>query len=402
MNSQRAAVPFNELRHLRPDDAKLADAAGSWKSAYVHIPFCLRQCPYCDFAIVDESINGRSDVDRYVDAVIAEVGMEGPFGPLDAVNFGGGTPTRLSAEQLGSIVDAIRSRFGFSDIVEISLEANPEDWTPELAAGLLDAGFNRVSIGAQSFDDSVLRSLGRNHDASAVGSTLESARRAGFPSVSLDLIFGHPSESDESWEQSVRSALALEPDHMSTYSLTVEPGTVLSREIHDGAPQPDPDAQASRYERFGELAEREGIVRYELSNHARTGHVCRYNLGTWAHAEYVAFGLGAHDHRSGRRGRNHRRIDRYLADVEAGVRPRIGEDAIDASTADGDRLMLGLRLAAGVPVGPTARCFIESSAGKRLIEADVMAEQNGRLVVLKPMLTDAVVREALSVSSGDC
>ncbi len=402
MSSHTPSVRADEFQRLRPDDPRLADAAEGWRSAYVHVPFCLRRCPYCDFAIVDESSEGRSDVDRYVDAVIAEIGMEGSFGPLDAVNFGGGTPTRLSAEQLGSIVGAIEKRFGFSDSVEISLEANPEDWTPDLAGGLVDVGFNRVSIGAQSFDDAVLGALGRSHDAGIIASTVESARSAGISSVSLDLIFGHPSESDTSWEHSVRSALDLEPDHMSTYSLTVEPGTALSREVLAGAPAPDPDTQASRYERFAELAGREGIVRYELSNHARIGHVCRYNLATWAHAEYVAFGLGAHDHRSGRRGRNHRRMDRYLADVEGGVRPRLGEETIDAVTAEGDRLMLGLRLAAGVPLGPTARCFMESAAGLRLTEAGVMGERNGRLVVLDPMLTDAVVREALSVSAGDC
>jgi coproporphyrinogen III oxidase-like Fe-S oxidoreductase len=221
MSSRRP--PFSRLRDLRPDDVRLADAAEGWRSAYVHIPFCLRRCPYCDFAIVDESAVGRSDVDRYVDAVVAEIGMERSFGPLDAINFGGGTPTRLEARQLASIVDALDHQFGLDDSVEVSLEANPEDWTQELAADLVDAGFNRVSIGAQSFDDGVLAALGRNHDAASIASTVRSARDGGFPSVSLDLIFGHPSESDASWDRSVRSAISLEPNHISTYSLTVEP-----------------------------------------------------------------------------------------------------------------------------------------------------------------------------------
>jgi putative oxygen-independent coproporphyrinogen III oxidase len=400
MSSRRP--PFSRLRDLRPDDVRLADAAEGWRSAYVHIPFCLRRCPYCDFAIVDESAVGRSDVDRYVDAVVAEIGMERSFGPLDAINFGGGTPTRLEAQQLASIVDALDHQFGLDDAVEVSLEANPEDWTQELAADLVDAGFNRVSIGAQSFDDGVLAALGRNHDAASVASTVRSARDGGFPSVSLDLIFGHPSESDASWDRSVRSAISLEPDHISTYSLTVEPGTVLSRQVLGGQPEPDPDTQASRYERFVALAEPEGIIRYELSNHARTGHVCRYNLATWSHAEYVAFGLGAHDHRDGRRARNHRRIDRYLTDVEAGVRPRLGSEKIDAATAAVDRLMLGLRLSSGVAIDDAARRFIASPPGQRLIDAGIMAVHEARLVVLEPMMTDAVVREALSVSSGDC
>lgn len=402
MSSHVPTMTMGELIGLRPDDPRLADAAGSWRSAYIHIPFCLRRCPYCDFAIVDESVSGRSDVDPYVEAVIAEIAMEKPFGPLDAVNFGGGTPTRLGARQLGVILDAVRERFGLSADVEVSLEANPEDWTLDLAVQLVHGGFNRVSIGAQSFDDRVLAALGRNHDAGAIGSVVANARDAGFTSVSIDLIFGHPSETDASWDHSVRSALALEPDHMSTYGLTVEQGTVLSRQVLAGAPSPDPDVQAARYERFTEIGGQAGFVRYELSNHATPGHVCRYNLATWSHAQYVAFGLGAHDHRSGVRGRNHRRMDRYLEDVRSGARPRIGVKAIDASTAEGDKLMLGLRLAAGVPLGPTAERLIGSAAGRRLIEAGVMEVRGGRLVVTKPMLTDAVVREALSVSRDDC
>jgi len=351
---------------------------------------------------VDESAVGRSEVSRYVEAIIAEIEMEDPFGPLDAVNFGGGTPTRLTADQLGGILDELSDKFGLTDGVEVSLEANPEDWTPQLASELVEEGFTRVSMGAQSFDDDVLVALGRNHDARSIVSAVESARNAEFGSVSVDLIFGQPIETDRSWDQTVRSALSLGPDHISTYSLTVEAGTALSRDVLAGGPAPDADVQASRYERFVELAEPAGIIRYELSNHARTGHACRYNLATWSHAEYVAFGLGAHDHRNGRRGRNHRRLDRYLEAVEADVRPRIGVETIDGETADGDRLMLGLRLAAGVPLDPPARRFVASKAGQRLIEAGVMDERKGRLVVLKPMLTDAVVREALSVSSGDC
>ncbi|MDA2980094.1 MAG: radical SAM protein, partial [Actinomycetota bacterium] len=176
----------------RPDSPELAAAASLWKSAYIHIPFCLRRCPYCDFAIVDESTNGRDSVERYVEALIAEIEMESEFGPLDAINFGGGTPTRLEPAKLGSIVDALRVRFGAHDDVEISLEANPEDWSDSLGDGLVDAGFTRVSVGAQSFDNGVLSALGRNHTADQISETIGSARRVGFGSVSVDLIFGLP------------------------------------------------------------------------------------------------------------------------------------------------------------------------------------------------------------------
>lgn len=387
---------------MRPDSADLADAATLWKSAYVHIPFCLRRCPYCDFAIVDESVEGRSSVERYVDAVLAEIEMESGIGPLDAINFGGGTPTRLAPEQLASIVESLETRFSTRGGAEISLEANPEDWTESLAAGLVEGGFTRVSIGAQSFDDHVLSSLGRNHTADTIASTVASARAVGFRSVSIDLIFGHPGESDESWQTSVERALSLDPDHVSTYSLTVEPGTQLSRQVRSGAPAPDDDVQADRYEYFVEKADAAGIIRYEVSNHARDGHACRYNLSTWGNGEYVAFGLGAHDHIGRVRSRNHRRIDRYLEAVEAGERPRLGSETLGAAASERDALMFGLRLACGAVLTDTATHFVESREGKRLIDAGVMGLSGGRLVVYKPMLTDAVVREASSVSAADC
>lgn len=387
---------------MRPDSADLADAAAGWKSAYLHIPFCLRRCPYCDFAIVDESVDGRRDVDRYVDAVLAEIEMEDGIGPLNAINFGGGTPTRLAPQQLIAMVSSLRSRFSCTDDVEVSLEVNPEDWTQDLASALAEGGFTRVSLGAQSFDDDVLRALGRSHTADTIAACVASARSAGFRSVSIDLIFGHPAESDESWRTSVDRALALDPDHISTYSLTVEPGTQLSREVRGGAPGPDDDTQADRYEYFLERAGAEGIIRYEVSNHARVGHACRYNLSTWSNGEYIAFGLAAHDHINRVRSRNHRRIDRYLEAVEADTRPRLGSETLSVAASERDALMLELRLACGAAMTDTAEWFVASPEGQRLINAGVMELRAGRLVVVDPLVTDAVAREALSVSVLDC
>jgi len=387
---------------LAADSGELADAARAWKSAYVHIPFCLRRCPYCDFAIVDESVDGRSLVDRYVAAIHLEIGMEGGIGRLDAINFGGGTPSRLSPMQLGSIVDRLRSTYGLADDVEISLEANPEDWTDDTAAQLVSVGFTRVSLGAQSFDGEVLAVLGRNHIDTDIARCVSSARGAGFASVSLDLIFGHGAESERSWDQTVAKALALEPDHMSTYALTVEAGTDLARAIEGGAVPPDEDLQADRYERFTDAAEAGGLRRYEVSNHARAGHACRYNLSTWSNGEYLGFGLGAHDHRRGQRSRNKARIEGYLASIDADERPRAGIENLDAHDEARDTLMLGLRLACGTPMSELAECFLGSPKGLMFLDAGVIAVVSGRVVVLKPMLTDAVVREALSVSAGDC
>jgi oxygen-independent coproporphyrinogen-3 oxidase len=380
----------------------LADSAKEWKSAYVHIPFCAQRCGYCDFAIVDESDGTGADHGRYVDALIAEIAMETPFGQLDAVNFGGGTPTRLTAVQLGRIVTAIDERFGLAPDCEVSLEANPEDWSRELADGLLAAGFTRVSLGAQSFDQSILGVLGRHHGPQTVDKAVDSAHKAGFTTVSIDLINGHPGESDRSWHDTVTRSLDLPVDHISTYALTVEPGTDLSRQVLGGAPAPDDDTQADRYAFFCEASAAAGFDRYEVSNHARPGHACRYNLSTWAHGEYLGFGMGAHDHRWGVRSRNHRRLDRYYSDIATGVRPRLGSEVLSMFERERDEFMLGVRLAAGVRMSPFVERYLETIESQRLLAAGIIRVDGDRLVVMDPMLTDAVAREALSVSVDDC
>ncbi len=387
---------------LRANDADLADAAHLWKSAYVHIPFCAHRCPYCDFAIVDESVEANVDHRRYVDALVREIEMEDPFGPLDAVNFGGGTPSLLSSEQLGEIIEALRRRFGFRAHTEVSLEVNPEDWSTDTGGNLRSVGFTRVSIGAQSFDEQIMGVLSRRHSADATTEAVHSARVSGFRTISLDLIYGHPRETSASWAGSVDRALDLPIDHISTYALTVERGTALSREILAGATPPDGDVQAERYETFCERSSTAGFDRYEVSNHARPGHACVYNLSTWTHGEYLGFGLGAHDHRWGVRSRNHHRLDRYLEDVEAGIRPRLGTEHLDADSQDRDRFMLGLRLAAGTPASGFATTFLDSPEGTRLLDHGLIIVEGDRVVVTQPMLTDAVAREALSVSSYDC
>lgn len=385
---------------VRADDPTLADAAHGWKSAYVHIPFCRRRCPYCDFAIVDES-SSAVDHERYVNAVLAEIAMADDFAVLDAVNLGGGTPSLLTADQIGRMIAALRERFGLARDVEVSMELNPEDWTSEFGEGLAAAGVTRVSIGTQSMDRSMLGVLGRVHEPDLVAEVVAQARPL-FGSLNIDLIFGHAAESATSWEQTVAAALALDVDHISTYALTVEAGTHLAAEVRDGAPEPDPDTQADRYERFLEVAGAAGFDRYEVSNHARPGKACRYNLSTWAHGEYAAFGMAAHGHRWGTRTRNHRRIDRYLEDVEGGRRPLLGSETLDACAQERDRLMLGVRLAAGTPMSRVATAFVASEGGEALLAAGIMEVRSGRLVVTRPLLSDAVAREALSVPVSDC
>ncbi|HEX5672000.1 MAG TPA: radical SAM family heme chaperone HemW, partial [Acidimicrobiia bacterium] len=350
-------------------------------------------CPYCDFAVVA----GRDDlIERYVAAVLAEITGEPDWRSLRSVYLGGGTPSRVNPALLAAIVATLGDRFGFEPGAEVSLEANPEDWTPELARELIAAGFNRVSFGAQSFHPDVLRSLGRAHRPEAIAAAVAAARQAGFESVNLDLIYGTPGERLSDWEDTLRKAVGIGPDHVSCYSLTVERGTELYRQVAAGSPGPDPDLQADEYELAEELLTSHGFVAYEVSNWARPGHHCRYNLAVWGQAEYLSFGMGAHRFRDGVRSHNLSRLDLYLDAIEKGESPRRGMESIQGWAAEQERLFLGLRRRAGVKSGAAGPQLLESAEGKELLSAGALGTMGDRLVVLRPLLTDAVIRAVLA------
>ncbi len=371
----------------------LADGAASERSAYVHIPFCHRRCPYCDFAVIDMEVDA-SPIDRYLAAIEAEIAMSEDWRPLHAVNLGGGTPSVLSAEQIGAVLTALEHRLGILEDAEVSIEANPEDMTGPYAEQLRSVGVNRVSLGTQSFDASVLGALGRAHTPDDGVVAVTNARAAGMKTVNIDLIFGTPCESIDSWIATVRTALALGTEHLSAYALTVELGTELSRLVADGAPGPDDDDQADKYD---ELARRADLFHYEVSNWARPGHECRYNLTTWTHGEYLGFGIGAHAHRAGVRTRNYRRLDQYLHRVESRALPIQGTEQLGEWKREKERVFLGLRLRTGVLAGVAGAELVSSAIGRRFVDAGVIATEGDRLVVLRPLLTDAVAREVLGL-----
>ena len=379
---------------LRPDSPELADHAGSWRSAYVHIPFCARVCPYCDFAVVA----GQDDQTvRYVNAVVGEIAAEQSWSPLDAVFVGGGTPSRIGPDELGRILTALADRFGLADGCEVTLEANPEDWSPAVGDALVGAGFNRVSFGVQSFDPAVLEALGRLHTTGEARAVVGMARSSGFESVSLDLIYGHPRETAASWTQTLELAIAAAPDHVSAYALTVESGTVLWKQVRSGAPAPDDDVQADRWLEAAARLDAAGFVRYEISNHSKPGHGCRYNLAVWGQAEYLAFGLGAHGYRDGVRSRRVRRLPTYIDRVTSGIGAVQGTDMVGGWDAELERLMLGLRRTAGVAVGDGGEVLLASEEGNRLVDAGVLAVVDDRLVASTPLLTDEIIRAVLGM-----
>lgn len=370
-----------------------ADAFADTAAAYVHIPFCSAICPYCDFAVVA----GQEEmVERYVEAVLTEIAASPSWRPLEAVYFGGGTPSHIAPVLLGTILDRLSDHHGLAPGAGISLEANPEDFDERRASALRAAGFNRVSFGAQSFDNAVLTELGRRHGPGDVAFSVEAARRAGFANVSIDLIYGSPGETEASWARSLERVIDLKVDHVSAYALTVERGTPLGRSVAAGAAAPDPDDQADRYATADRALSGAGLMRYEVSNWARPGHECRYNLTVWAQGEYEAYGNGAHGYRNGLRYRNHRRLEAYVSAVERGSSARAGQDTVAGWDAELDRLFVGLRRSVGVSAGPGTDALLASNEGKALIEAGVIRSDSGRLLVANPLLTDAVHRSALA------
>lgn len=371
-----------------------ADDLASAPAAYIHIPFCARVCPYCDFAVVA----GRDDLaERYVEAVVTEIRRSEAWAPLQSVYFGGGTPSHLDPSLLGRILEALVARHGITSDSEVSLEANPEDFTLDKGRRLRATGFNRVSFGTQSLDRRVLVALGRRHTPPQADAALGFARDAGFDNVSLDLIYGTPGESEESWAGSVARAIASGADHVSCYALTVEPGTPLAKQIRAGASSPDPDLQADRWEHAEIELSRAGLERYEVSNWAREGYECRYNMTVWSQGEYEAYGLGAHGYRRGVRRRNLRHLDTYLETVEGGGSPQAGTDTIAGWDAELDRLFVGLRRTVGVAHGPGSERLAADPDGARLFESGVVVATAERLLVKRPLLTDLVHRTVLSL-----
>lgn len=306
-------------------------------SVYVHIPFCRKKCGYCDFL----SFEG-GDAPAYFGALRRQI--EGfPRRAADTVYIGGGTPSVVPAEYIAESLAMIPA---VAD-AEITVEANPESAAPDKLAAYRAAGANRLSVGAQSFDDRLLARLGRVHSAGMIGETLRAARRAGFDNVSLDLMYALPDQTEEDWRNTLAAAVSLGPEHISCYALSIEEGTPFGR---GGALPADESAELRMYESAGQILSEAGYQRYEISNYAKPGFECRHNIGYWTGAEYAGFGLGAHSCVGGRRFRVTRRLPAYLAGDFA---PR------DAAPADAmsEYMYLGLRMSNGVSLSGFEREF---------------------------------------------
>ena len=315
---------------------------------YVHWPFCVSKCPYCDFnSHVRESI----DQDEWREALLADLAHEAQLLPerkLTSIFFGGGTPSLMAPATVAAVIDAAADYWQPADDIEITLEANPNSVEAARFADLAVAGVHRVSLGLQSFDDEALALLGRAHSANEGFAALETAQK-NFKRVSFDLIYGLPGDTEESWSVTLAQALTLGTKHLSLYQLTIEPGTRFASMVAKGELEPlDADIAALLYELTDVMTSQAGMPAYEISNYARRGQESRHNLTYWRYGDYAGVGPGAHGRRLGMRTVRHRKPENFLSAMRRNAHG-IGEEAmLSPQEAADEALVMGLRLSEGI------------------------------------------------------
>jgi oxygen-independent coproporphyrinogen-3 oxidase len=318
---------------------------------YVHFPYCVSICNYCDF---DRQATGFASIPRYVQAVVAEIGMQRRR-PIHSIFFGGGTPSLMTPAQVTSILDAATAAFEVTADCEVSLEANPGECTVERLGGFRAAGVNRLSIGVQSLDDRTLAALSRRHTADEARAAVSAARAAGFDNLNLDFMLGLAGMTVSSWLETLDDAVALGPEHLSCYVLTVDERVPMGRAVARGRlVLPSDDEVADQYLATGERLAAAGYEQYEISNWSRPDRACRHNLTYWRDEPYLGIGAGAAGWVDGGRTKNTPSPKRYMASVAAGRIERVEAERPDRLTRLGDALALGLRLREGIDLDALA------------------------------------------------
>lgn len=384
----------------------LARAAHAPLGIYVHVPFCAVRCGYCDFnTYAPGDLGSAVDPIRYADSVVAELDLArrvlsgGP--PAATVFIGGGTPTVLPTAHLTAILAGIRDRFGLEPDAEVTVEANPDTVSHEVAAELAAGGVTRLSLGMQSAVPHVLATLDRTHDPANVARAVAAARAAGLR-VSLDLIYGTPGERVADWRTSLEAALHLEPDHISAYALVVEEGTRMAAQVRRGELLPtDEDDLADKYELADEMLADRGYDWYEVSNWARTPpDACRHNLGYWRTHSWWGVGPGAHSHVGAVRWWNVRHPGDYTRRLALGQSPAAGRESLTDDQRYAEHVLLTVRLAEGLATAslrPEGRAAVAGLIADGLLDPGAEL-RSGRLVLTRRgrLLADLVVRRLLS------
>jgi len=349
---------------------------------YVHFAFCKSKCPYCDF---NSRPGTRSELIAYLDALLAEIERT-PSLDAATVYFGGGTPTVFAPRELARVLHAVTARFVIAPGAEITLEANPGTVDEASLRALREAGFNRLSLGVQSLRDAELALLGRAHDASQARQAVASARAAGFDNLSLDLIRGLPGQKLEHWQETLEAAIALEPDHISAYGLSLEDGAPLKEKVERGElPRPRGSGSARWVDWTVRRLKRAGYRRYEISNYARPGRESRHNLNYWRNGEYAGIGAGAWSYRAGVRSRNVADPCEYTRLALGGEELVCEAEKLGRERVLGEAIMLGLRLTEGIRTDELARRYGIDPRQRyadvidRLVKGRLLVDEQGAL-----------------------
>ncbi|MEU4161634.1 radical SAM family heme chaperone HemW [Actinoplanes sp. NPDC026670] len=388
-----------------PSDGSLPDEATrevgkNGFAVYVHVPFCASRCGYCDFNTYTASeLGGGASRDEYAETVLAELALAARViepGPVGTVFVGGGTPTLLSAGDLGRILEGIDRTWGLAPGAEVTTEANPESVDPAYLRQLRGAGFTRISLGMQSAATNVLRVLDRRHTAGRAPQAAIEAREAGFEHVNLDLIYGTPGESPDDFARSLQTVVDAGVDHVSAYALIVEDGTRMAGRMRRGElPYPSDDVAADRYLAAEAALSAAGFQWYEVSNWARTGGECRHNLLYWTGADWWGLGPGAHSHVGGVRWWNVKHPSAYAKRLAEGVSPGHARELLTDADRHMEDVMLRVRLREGIPLDRVDAAGAAQALADGLLDPGAYEQGRLALTLRGRLLADAVVRDVL-------
>jgi len=361
---------------------------------YVHWPFCVSKCPYCDF---NSHVRASVDQARWRAALLTDLAHEanvGPKRPLTSIFFGGGTPSLMPPETVAAIIEAAERHWGFAPDIEITLEANPSSVEAARFSGLAEAGVNRVSLGLQALDDTALRFLGRAHDVTEGLAALDTAQAA-FERVSFDLIYALPGQREAEWERTLARALGFGTGHLSLYQLTIEPGTRFAAMAARGELIPtDPDHGADLFEVTRAMTAAAGLPAYEISNHARPGEESRHNLTYWRYGDYLGVGPGAHGRREGVATARAKKPENWLTRIDRDAQGIELEEALAPEVQQREALVMGLRLDEGLPRTRTDPA-VDQAAVARLSAMGLIEQTSERLRVTASgmLLLDAILAD---------
>ena len=386
--------------------------SGEPLALYVHWPFCVSKCPYCDF---NSHVRASIDQQAWREALLADLAHEARLLPgrqLTSIFFGGGTPSLMEPTTVTALIDAAQGHWTVASNLEITLEANPNSVEAARFADLATAGVNRLSLGLQSFDDAALAFLGRAHSAREGWRALELAQR-NFRRVSFDLIYAQPGDTEDSWSATLAQALSLGTTHLSLYQLTIEPGTRFAALHAAGKLQPlDLEAAAALYELTAAMTSAAGMPAYEISNHARTGQESRHNLTYWRYGDYAGIGPGAHGRRLGLRTVRHSKPENFLSALARNGHAIVEESALAPTEAADEALVMGLRLVEGIDAAALADRFgvdaivdwdrVDRLVGSGHLDRDgarIRATATGRLVLDAILAETAAARPIASAAA---